>query len=92
MIDTKKPWAAGVALFAGFGYAGVITGNCYAKEPADLHPVPLGAAVVTGTAATTITVSAGATAAVTEFRPNMSGDDTIQVSKERGIVLQSQLW
>jgi hypothetical protein len=52
---------------------------------ADSEPMPLGAALLTGTAGST-TLSAGSTVATTvTFHPNMIGDEAIKVAVRRAV-------
>jgi hypothetical protein len=61
----------GIYLFAAVG-------SCYAAEPADIEPVPLGATLTTGTTGgTTITTSTGI--AYMGDAPKMMGDERITV-------------
>ena len=61
-------------------YLFVAGASCYAAEPADVEPVPLGAALVTGTAAGT-TITGSAVIAYIGL-PNMMGDERLAVFEE----------
>lgn len=65
----------GISFLGGLSYVGVYSASSFAKEPVDLHPVPLGAMLAP---TTTIAISSGATF----IMANMTGDAPIVQSKD----------
>jgi hypothetical protein len=63
-------------MVGALAYVGVFTAQCYAHEPGDCEPAPLGAAFApSATATTSISVGAGAFYCAA----NMTGDEQIKV-------------
>jgi hypothetical protein len=62
----------------GLAYVGVFTAQCYAHEPDDCEPAPLGAATVFAPAMITAT-SSSVGAGASYYAPNMTGDEPVKV-------------
>jgi hypothetical protein len=84
MFDSRTRWVSGGAIFVGLVYVGVVTGNCWAKEPpGDVESAPLAAQFVP-MATTTTSISVGSMPV--SYTANMTGDEPIKQMRESGLM------
>jgi hypothetical protein len=87
-MDRLKTAAIAAVAAGAASYVLVSTATCYATEPADIEPMPLGATFTT-------TIGTTSSSAITIIVPNTMGDEPIKVDTgvpDRRGVLAPRKW